>query len=373
MLDAFLTANRDELIARCKAKVARRPTPGPTALELQHGIPLFLDQIIETLTLERAGSDPERLSGASNPGLSPASSAIGSTAAKHGGELMRQGLSVDQVVHDYGDLCQAVTERAVEMDTPISAAEFRTLNRCLDNAIAGAVAEFSHQHESLALNAAADESTERLGVLAHEMRNLLDSAMLAVAVIKSGKVGMAGATGQVLDRALMGLRAMIDRAVAEVRISAGMTAALERINIAEFISHVQVAGTLEASAKHSELIVQSVENDVFVCADRQLLSAAVANLLQNAFKFSKQHSHVSLKAHALPERVRIDVQDECGGLPPGPVENLFRPFEQSGADRRGLGLGLSITRKSVEAMKGELQVRNLPGTGCVFTIDLPRL
>ena len=156
MLQEFLTANRDELIACCRAKAAQRPAPLPTGVELQYGIPLFLDQIIETLALEQSGLDSQSLSGASNPGLANASSAIGRTAAKHGSELMVQGLTVDQVVRDYGDLCQAVTELAMEKEAPIGASEFRTLNRCLDNAIAGAVTEFSRNHDSFILNEASD-------------------------------------------------------------------------------------------------------------------------------------------------------------------------------------------------------------------------
>ena len=69
----------------------------------------------------------------------------------------------------------------------------------------------------------------------------------------------------------------------------------------------------------------------------------------------------------------VEVEDECGGLPPGKAGDLFRPFEQRGGDRTGLGLGLSITRKSIEADGGTVRVRDMPGTGCVFTIDLPRL
>lgn len=372
MLDEFLTANRDELIERCRAKAAERPAPLPTGVELQYGIPIFLHQIIETLVLEESGSDSQSLSGPSNPGLTKASSAIGRTAAKHGSELMVQGLTVDQVVHDYGDLCQAVTELAIEKGAPIGSSEFRTLNRCLDNAIAGAVTEFSRNHVSLMLNAASDASTQRLGVLAHEMRNLLDSAMLAVAVIKAGKVAVAGATGQVLDRALLGLRGMIDGALAEVRLSGAITAPLVRINLAEFIAQVQVAGALEANARDSELTVAPVEEGLFINADRQLLSSAVGNLLQNAFKFSKQHSHVSLRAHAIADRIMIEVQDECGGLPAEQGDELFKPFAQRATNRTGLGLGLSISRRTVEAMDGQLQVQNLPGTGCVFTINLPR-
>jgi hypothetical protein len=69
--------------------------------------------------------------------------------------------------------------------------------------------------------------------------------------------------------------------------------------------------------------------------------------------------------------VLIEVADQCGGLPLGDPDELFRPFAQRGSDRSGLGLGLSITRRGVEANDGTLSVRNRPGKGCVFTINLP--
>src|SRR5689334_11625315 len=122
MLHEFLTERRDELIARCKAKVSTRRSPPPTDIELDHGVPLFLDQLVDTLRLE-LDSSPE----------------IGKSAIEHGNELLRRGFTVDQVVHDYGDVCQAVTELAVELDVPIATNEFRILNRCLDDAIADAV------------------------------------------------------------------------------------------------------------------------------------------------------------------------------------------------------------------------------------------
>jgi signal transduction histidine kinase len=70
--------------------------------------------------------------------------------------------------------------------------------------------------------------------------------------------------------------------------------------------------------------------------------------------------------------VLFDVEDECGGLPPGSTDNLFRPFEQQGTDRTGVGLGLSISLKAARANGGDICVRDLPGRGCVFTLDLPR-
>lgn len=373
MLHEFLTENRQTLITRCREKVARRMAPRPSGAELEHGIPLFLGQLVKTLQLEQTTFPPasHEVSGPPEPGKTPVASEIGKTAAKHGNELLRQGFTVDQVVHDYGDLCQAITELALEENAPVTTDEFRTLNRCLDNAIADAVTEFGRERDTQISNEGAQAMGERLGFLAHELRNLLNSAMLAVVAIKAGDVGMSGATGAVLDRSLLGLRNVIDRSLADVRLAVGLPRQRERIELGEFIAEVQVAGLLEAKTRGCAFSVSPVEPGLAVDADRQMLASAVANLLQNAFKFTRRHSHVSLKAYSRENRVLIEVEDECGGLPQGAAEILFRPFEQRGTDRTGLGLGLSIAQRGVEANGGFMRVRDLPGTGCVFTIDLP--
>ena len=373
MLHEFLTVNYQTLVGRCRAKVAKRTIPWASNAELLHGIPLFLEQLIRTLQLEHIARplDSRKISGPSEPGKSPVFSEIGMTAAKHGNELLRQGFTVDQVVHDYGDLCQAITELAVELNAPVTTDEFRTLNRCLDNAIADAVTEFGRQRDNMVCAEGSHALAQRLGSLAHELRNLLNSAMLSVEAIKAGNVGIGGATGGVLDRSLLGLRNIIDRSLVDVRLTVGMPAARERIDLAGFIAQVQVAGVLEAKAKGCALAVSPVEEAVAVHADRQMLASAVANLLQNAFKFTRGRSQVSLRAFREEDRVLIEIEDECGGLSEGTAENLFQPFEQDGNDRTGLGLGLSITRRSVEANGGSVSVRNLPGAGCVFIIDLP--
>ena len=95
-------------------------------------------------------------------------------------------------------------------------------------------------------------------------------------------------------------------------------------------------------------------------------------MLQNAFKFTHPHTEVLLNVYAVADRIRIDVCDNCGGLPLGLADKLFLPFVQAGADKSGLGLGLSICRRSVAANDGVLSVRDVPGFGCIFTIDLPR-
>jgi signal transduction histidine kinase len=374
MLHEFLTANREELIARCRAKVAKRTAPRPTEPELKHGIPLFLEQLTQILRLEQTAGPgarqqaftPEEL------GTAESSSELGKTAASHGIELLKHGFTVDQVVHDYGDLCQAITALAVEQAAPIENDEFRTLNKCLDDAIADAVTEYGRQREQLIQDEGTAVANERLGILAHELRNLLGSAMLALAAVKSGSVGLSGATGAVLERSLIGLRDLIDRSLAEVRLTAGISLRRARLSVAEFLEGVQVAALLEAQARGVHFTSSPVAKDLWVDADPHMLASAVANLLQNAFKFTKDHGNVVLSAHATASRVLIEVEDQCGGLPPGKTEELFRPFEQRSSDRSGLGLGLSISRRSVETNGGTLSVRNRPGIGCVFTIDLPR-
>ena len=297
---------------------------------------------------------------------------IGSTAGRHGNELLRKGFTVDQVVHDYGDLCQAVTELAHETQAPITVDEFRTFNRCLDNAIADAVTEFGRQRDQYIAEEGAETLNERLGALAHELRNLLNSAMLAFQALKGGSGALGGATGDVLGRSLSGLRDLIDRSLADVRLTDGMKARRERFPLHALVDEIGIVAAIEARSRGLVFTIAPVDRGLVLDADRQMLSSAIANLVQNAFKFTRPGGHVTLRASAVAERIVVEVEDECGGLAQGKAEELFHPFQQRSSDRTGLGLGLSISRRGVEANGGKLRVRNLRGTGCVFAIDLPR-
>ncbi|WP_250491484.1 HAMP domain-containing sensor histidine kinase [Caballeronia sp. INML2] len=372
MMHVFLANNREELIERCRAKVAQRPARSATSQQLQNGVPLFLDQLIRTLRTEQTSEpmDSRRISGPS--GGVASLSEIGQAAARHGRELMTLGYSVDQVVHDYGDLCQAVTDLAYERDAPFQIDEFRTLNRCLDNAIADAVTEFSYQRDFAVADRQAIELHEKLGFFAHELRNLLQTATLAFTAAKTGNLSLSGATGTVLERSLGGLRDLIAQSLDEVRSASGASAQSQLFPAADFIAEVKRAANLAAHVRGCVLTVSAVDSQLAVRGDRDQLYSALGNLLQNAFKFTHLHSEVTLDTYAVSDRILIDVKDQCGGLPPGRAERMFLPFTQNGEDRTGLGLGLSIARRSVEANNGTLSVRDVPGTGCIFTISLPR-
>ena len=302
----------------------------------------------------------------------PSSPNMSASAIQHGHDLLLQGFTVSQVVHDYGDVCQAITELAVETDAPISTEDFRMLNRCLDDAIAGAVTQFGREENQSTLDAESARGNVRLGFLAHELRNLINTAIVAFEVLKTGNVGVAGSTGAVLQRSLQGLRAVTTRSLAEVRLTQGVENR-EPFLVSGFIEELASAATLNANARGINLTVLPVEDGVAIEADRQVLGAVVGNLLQNAFKFTRPGTTVTLQVAASVDRVLIEVEDECGGLPDGSVHEIFRPFEQRSVDRSGLGLGLAFSQWGVEANNGRIYARNLPDRGCVFTLDLPRV
>ena len=197
MLHEFLTSKRDAIIARARTRVSASSAPSATDAELAHGVPVFVDQLVATLKhSERSRNE------------------MSESATKHGSEMLRMGYTVAQVVYDYGNVCQAVTELAVELNATITINEFRILNRCLDDAIAQAVTEYGRlREESLA-----HKASERKGALAHEMRNQLNTMMLAVSILKGGTVGIGGSTGAILDRSLNALNDLIDRSVAKMRL-----------------------------------------------------------------------------------------------------------------------------------------------------------
>ena len=353
MLYEFVTTYRDAIIARSKEKLTARPWPPASPSELANGVPLFLTQLAGVLRDEEAGREY-------------ASTDIGSGGTRHGRELLALGFTVSQVVHDYGDICQAITELAVEHNAPITTEEFHTLNRCLDMAIAEAVTE----HARLTAQARDAGDAERSGYVAHEHRDLLNTAILAFETLKRGSVAINGSTGAVLGRSLVAMRDLVSNAITDIRIAADQQRR-ERITVASFVDNIAAAGYLHAEVRGLTFTSETVEPTLAINADPELLGSAITNLLNNAFKFTPTGGTVVLRAHREHDRLLIEVEDECGGIPEH-AGDLFQAFgERTGRDRTGLGIGLSLARKVVRAHGGDIHVRNVPGHGCIFVVAVP--
>ncbi|MGA2552157.1 MAG: HAMP domain-containing sensor histidine kinase [Burkholderiaceae bacterium] len=372
MLYEFLSLNRDELIRRCRSKVAERPAREASEDQLQNGIPMFLGQLIQTLEIER-GTAPATSRKISGPDSGRAAfSEISVSAAEHGRDLLRLGFSIDQVVHDYGDLCQAITDLAYESRAEVSVDEFRSLNRCLDNAIAEAVTEFSYQRDFVIATKRASATNQRLGFMIHEFRNELSTATLAFQAAKLGNLSLSSATGTVLERSLARLAASLGQSLDEVKMVAGISPRSTHFLLAPMVSEIEASASLVAASKGCTLTVAKVDTRLALNGDREVIMAAVGNLLHNAFKYTHRNTEIVLSAYAVGDRIMIDVEDHCGGLPIGMAEQLFKPFVQGSDDRSGLGLGLAIAKRGIELNGGTIAVRDVPGTGCVFTISLAR-
>lgn len=353
MLHEFIATNRDLIIERTRHRVQNRPWPSVSSEELESGVPQFLTQIVEILqlTTDLQQSDQD---------------AVSATAAKHGAELMERGYNVSQVVHDYGDICQVITQIALEQDAPITVEEFHTLNLCLDIAIAGAVTE----HARITAQIPSAGEVARLGQSAHELRDVLNSALLAFHALRRGTVAINGSTGEILGRSLMSLKDIIDRAVSEVRLSA-TAPQRQRITMVDFLDDIGATGMLHSEYRHIKFTIDPADPSLAFEADPQMLTSAVMNLVHNAFKYTPMGGQVCIRSRAVNQRLFIEIEDECGGIPASKGD-LFKAFgDRRGSDRSGLGLGLSIARSAVRANGGEISIRNLPGKGCVFVIELP--
>lgn len=384
MLSEFLKENQNEILEIARLESLSLAGVRPTSDQLKLGLPIFFQQIVSILSIEKFKSPTEQMIRADPVAREKAATesnevamAIASghpedielarTSGLLGVELLRLGYTLSHVVHIYGSLCQAITGLAVKKSINISAPDFRNLNRCLDVGIAGAVTEFQSFRELQKRK----EEVKRCGFCAHELRNTLGSALMSFELIKSGEVGFSGSVGQILGRSLKRMEELIGRTLTEVKLSGARPALeIQDINLLLLVDQLLVTANMEAKSRRQTIEVQ-ISSDLILKADLQFFHSAVSNLIQNALKFTHDGGKIQIRANAVNEDIVFEVEDECGGLAQNATEDLFKPFEQQNENRKGLGLGLSLARRAIELHNGTIVARNLPGTGCVFTIKLP--
>lgn len=321
--------------------------------ELTQDLPRYFDEIIGAL---RAACGP---AGDAIPESSAA-------ATEHGRERFRLGFAIDDVVRDYGAVCDAITEAAIESRQEISVAEYRALNQSFDAGIAQAVSEYTKRRD---FNRGATQLSH-LGFVAHELRDALASAIFSAQLIRRGQVAPSGRVAAVLERSHRRLHVIIEKMLADVRLESGHFYR-QPISVAKLLEEVEGSCYFDAGARSVTLSVQ-VADELTIEGDPHLLLSAVGNIVRNAIKFTHAGGNVYVRARGSPDdHLVLEVEDECGGLVVQDPNELFKPFEQRAENRSGLGLGLSITRQAVQAHRGVIGVRNLEGRGCIFVLELP--
>ena len=347
MLDQFIADYVEQITDRATA-LSRARDPLLHEQATKAAIALFLTQVVSALRREAIGVD-EMLQGA---------------AVVQGASMLRGGHAIVDVVQTYGDVCQAVTALAAEAQRPISAGDFCVFNRCLDDAIGRGVSEYSR----IANERRATAEIQRLGVAAHELRDQLHNAQLSLRALQAG-AAIGETSGQLLERALNNLTTQVERMLSEVRLGANV-ARREPIELAPFVEELAMTAALNAENRGVTFTLDAQSTGT-IDGDRPQLMSAVMNVVYNGLKFTKPGGDVRLTVRMTSTRLFMAVQDQCGGLPePAPqITNTFA--DRRGADRSGLGLGLSIANRIIRSHEGEITVRNVPGCGCVFTIELP--
>lgn len=351
MLAEFLEDFREEILASANKKTVMLAAGRESSTDLQRGMPLFYKHLVEFLK---------------RPDLASSQKNIAVNAAVHGKELLRLNYTLSHVVHCYGAMCQAITELAHQRKAKISSRDFNDLNLCLDVAIAAAVSEFQYRSDQ----ASQARETQSLGFLVHELRNALSSATVAHDMIKQGLVGVGGSTSKVLEENLDRMRRLIDRALSEVRLRTDPEIQVENFLFNTLVDQILLTARSDAKKRNQTLICEMADG-IEIQTDRQLLLSAIANLVQNAIKYSKEGTTISVVAKIAKDNLVFKITDECGGIKPTILKNIFQPFF-SGDAKGGLGIGLSIVQRSLSMIKGKLLLENEPGIGCTFVLQIPR-
>ncbi len=361
MLHDFLTRERETILATAKQKAIDAKWARMASDNAEEGWGAFYDELTGIMKDEEPAKTAEEK-------IAPLI-----IAEKPGKQYLRLGFAISEVVQSYGIIHQAIVESAAKLGFLISPEELAKLNLSLDIAVADVVIDFEKVQTAAELlhTATQDQAeTERLGFLAHELRNSLQSATITLQLVESGVVLVNSKTGQMLQASLHRMSELIDRALAEVRMRIEPNAHLKLVRVNDILNEVEVTASYLARQRDLKLRMQG-PSSLHVLVDRHLFVSAVANLVQNALKFTHAGGAINVRAYKKDDRVLIEIEDECGGLPEGQIEELFIPGVKKAEDRSGLGLGLAISKQAIERNKGELRATNVPDKGCIFVIDMP--
>ena len=351
-LHDVLAATRDEVIERWKAQI--RGTLAPQAMptsELIDHIPEFVDEIVFALQADAGFAAPD----------------VVATAAGHGAQRLRLGFSLESVVREYGALRDAIVDTARAASAEITFRELQVLFDAMVDGIARAVAEYTRQRDA----ELSRQANEHFAFVAHELRDPLSSASTAFQLLKAKQQLPADSRAVgALERGIIRATELIDQTLEMARVASGIELRARPTTLAKLFDEAEVSSVAEADAKDIDIRIIVTGEDV-IALDTRLVRSALGNLVRNAVKYTPSGHRVEVRGHVTDGRAVIEVEDRCGGLPPGKVEEAFGPFVRLTRREKGFGLGLAIAKQAVDAHGGSIRVQNLPGRGCIFVLEFP--
>ncbi len=220
--------------------------------------------------------------------------------------------------------------------------------------------------------------SEFLSRMSHELRTPLNAILGFAQLLEMDHLTaeQQESVGQIL-KAGRHLLDLINEVLDIARIEAGRLAvSIESVSVKEVIQEGLDLVAPLAVAREIQLKVEAAGlSDRFIFVDRQRLKQVLLNLLSNAVKYNRPGGAVTLSyAEVQGGRLRINVSDTGPGIPPDRLGQLFTPFERLGAEQTGIegtGLGLALSKRLVEAMRGTLGVDSTVGRGSTFWVEFP--
>lgn len=343
----YIASNRARIIDRWSELAVERLALRLETSELLNDLPNFLDHLVATLR------DPSE----HWPALEPAQS--------HGRHRMRSGIDMGALTEEMALVTEALCALSDEDGRKLMCAEVRRLTRVVGRGTAASINAYSAMRDE----EIAKQAREHFSFIAHELRTPLQAARMAAMLLSSGPEANRSKYLKRLEHSLSQMAGLVDDSLVQVRFSGTPDMNVQRFDVREIVE-----AAYSDILDHAEARGLSVSSDVApfeIEADRKLMVSALANLLKNAVKFTRDGGHIAIRTRAQEARALFEVKDECGGIVEELLPRLFQPFVQANTDKGGFGLGLMIVKQAAEAHQGSVRVTNHPGVGCSFVMDLP--
>jgi signal transduction histidine kinase len=353
-LSRLLADRRVEILERWTRRIGEHVDKELSRGELWDHLPHFFDEVLSALRAEE-GSSPE------------AAASNGSTASvAHGRQRLRVGFDLAQVIREYEILTECILDEVEAVGGSISTRAFRRVQALLNAGRAQAISAYIDRRDVEMTRT----HSQHVAFIAHELRSPLMSAFLVVTALRKKERPEDQWALGMLTRSLNALRELIDQVLTADRLAVQIQLRRESFDLRTLLEQVAAEAQLAARQRHVEVAMQAPEALPFN-GDQRLLRSAIDNVLGNAVKFTHEGSAINVRARRNDGVITVEVEDGCGGLPQSNTTELFEPFVQRGENRTGFGLGLAIVKQALEAHGGRVSVRNVPGKGCVFSLELP--
>ena len=224
---------------------------------------------------------------------------------------------------------------------------------------------------------------EFLGIVSHDLRNMLRSMVLFAGVIAHGAKrddpqSKTRTYAQRIERMGTRMSRLIGDLIDIASIDAGALAVTRELlhpldTVTEAVETLQA----EASVRQVTLEVAPMQPDLLASFDSARILQVLINLISNALKFTQAHGKVEVRVSAVDGEVQVAVSDTGAGIPAAMLEAIFERFRQvdggrtEGSERQGVGLGLYISRCIIQGHGGRIWCTSRVGEGSTFTFSLP--